>query len=79
MVITLPDEAARLLPSDTEEATALVTEIIFSVLNDLKPAEDDRLANRPDWQAAVQSGRQARTEGRVISHEDVLDWHNQHQ
>jgi hypothetical protein len=76
--ITISPDILRLLPRDSELANLIVNEILARMLKDESMGDDDCLANRPDWQTAVELGRRARREGKVISHDDVLAWHNQH-
>lgn len=76
--ITISPDILRLLPRDSELANTIVNEILARMLKDEPLADDDRLANRPEWQTAIEVGRKARADGKIITHEDVLAWHNQH-
>ena len=36
---------------------------------------EEKIENRPDWQAALERGRADIAAGRTVSHEEVEDWH----
>jgi len=76
--ITISPDILQLLPRDSELANSIVNEILARTLKDQPLGDDDSLANRPDWQTAVEIGRTTRADGNTVTHEDVLAWHNQH-
>jgi hypothetical protein len=40
--------------------------------------DEDKLANRPDWQAAVERSRDNWNSAHVHSHDEILAWHDSH-
>ena len=76
--ITISPDILQLLPRDSELANSIVNEILARRLKDEPLGDDDSLANRPDWQTAVELGRRARADGNTVPHEDALAWHNRH-
>ncbi len=76
MSITISPSILRRLPSDNEEASALVNEILEQALALGDPQQD--LENRPDLQASLQTARDQIRAGNTVSHRDVLRWNNGH-
>lgn len=70
MTITLSEAVTRLLPSDDQEANALVNEILEQALSTTPP--ELQLANRPEWQEKNRRSHDDIRNGRVFRHEDVV-------
>jgi hypothetical protein len=70
MTITLSEAVTRLLPSDDQEANALVNEILEQALSTTPP--ELQLANRPEWQEKYRRSQDDTRHGRVFRHEDVV-------
>ena len=78
MTVTLSEHLVPLLPSNADEASLVVNEIVEQFFLSQEEPDDQKLENRPDWQAGIERGRQDRTKGRVVSHEEVMLWHRNH-
>jgi hypothetical protein len=77
--VDLPDELVKGLRdrSDARGVTldAYTTELLYQLLKHEELGEQNRIENRPDWEAALERSRADLAAGRKIAHEEVLGWH----
>lgn len=71
-------EILKHFPRDQEKANELLTELARVFVSGQTEGPETYIENRPDWQKVWREGRQQRLSGDVISHEDVLRWHQEH-
>jgi hypothetical protein len=80
--LDLPERTVAWLHSQSQATDMTVDEYAAEVLGQYLIAQtegdEDKLANRPDWQAAVERSRSAWTAGRVHEHVEILRWHDSH-
>jgi predicted transcriptional regulator len=55
-----------------------VSELVCQALANERLGDSGKLENRPDWQRAIQEGREDIRAGRVFAHEKVMEWHERH-
>jgi predicted transcriptional regulator len=78
----MPDDVAAALFASTQARSistdAYVSELVSQALSNERLGESARIENRPDWQKAIQEGREDIRAGRVVAHEEVMEWHKSH-
>jgi predicted transcriptional regulator len=79
---SLSERTVEMLQAESKEAKLtpddLADEILSQALLARSEPPEHKLANRPDWQAALERSRAALMRGEVFEHGDVLKWHNSH-
>ncbi len=73
-LIITDEEVRSRFPEDEDLANQLATEMIRSVLIRQDEPADMKLENRPDWQEELDLGMDDIRDGRVISHQEHLNW-----
>ncbi|MDQ6759374.1 MAG: hypothetical protein M3Z32_05835 [Acidobacteriota bacterium] len=80
--LDLPETTITWLHSQSQATEMTVDAYTTALLDQYVVAhsetEEDKLANRPDWQAAVERSREAWKTGSVHSHDEILTWHDHH-
>ncbi len=80
--IEMPDDIAAELFASTRSRNispaVYVSELVCQALANEQLGDSGKLENRPDWQSAIQEGREDIRAGRVFAHEEVMEWHKSH-
>ena len=54
------------------------SELLYQSLALASLGDDAAIENRPDWQQALERSRADLRAGRVVSHDEVENWHRSH-
>ena len=73
--LDLPKDLVDDLRDRSEQRGLSVNDYATELLARESPVEEERIENRPDWQAALERSRADLAAGRTIPHEEVQRWH----
>lgn len=71
----LVDELYRASKANSLTPEQYASEMIYQLLAERSLGRDAALENRPDWQAKLERSQADREAGRVVPHQEVVDWH----
>jgi len=77
--VDLPDELVKGLRERSDarglSMDAYAAELLYQLLAHEELGEQNRIENRPDWEAALERSRADLAAGRKVAHEEVRSWH----
>ena len=74
--VSIPEDTAATLERQAEELSLTPEQLASYLLRDVfGPSISDDLEREPGLRAALETSRRDYAEGRVVSYEDILDWH----